>query len=765
MSYAVIDLALSEDEDAPPAAQQMRAPAPNRTANILQMALARAGGAQFRQPQARQQVLQQARQALYGTPQFGSLQSSYQFENVVLAVAGPKLFRIASDSRMPQSVNAVANATPEAQFKDDCWLVPLDKYQTTVYALTQAGVRFEPIPPQVLSALSAADDANNDWQAGNSRMDEEGYAKGDQDDTDAVSDVPRSVWRALAPFQRYGVSWIVKNNGRALLADEPGLGKTIQAIGAACAYYHEWPLLIVCPSSARFHWEHEFRTWLPDDDYIPGGESGVLVVTSQVMAPDIANALIVIVSYDLAHRDTVCDALYKMRPNVVICDESHYLKNGKARRTLKLMPLLTGAKRCVLMSGTPALSRPSEIFTQLSAIDNIKWNDPHLFSKRYCQSRRVKKEGQEDYTHASNIEELHTLLTASIMLRRIKSNILKQLPKKKRLTKTVEVEDKTLAAELKADLEEFRERASELAELSTAAKRDQRKRPRAASFVEEEKPVGGVIDIEAQNRREMAQQKKALLMSLFRRTGPAKLPAAENRIKELLSDEAGEKILVFAHHRSVLNYLSQGVLRTVPHIVINGSTAPRDRQTFATKFQTDPRVRVAVLGITAAGIALTLTAASRVIFTELYWTPAALLQAEDRAHRIGQTAEVKVEYLLAPDTVDDLLWPLVQHKMKLLGELFDNDKEHGLEEAEKRVEKEESSDDDEEHRFSEDESVGGIILDDELEALDREDEDAKDVARVADEEDGRTSPPPPPPVVAPLVNAQAALFDDDNFVF
>ena len=139
------------------------------------------------------------------------------------------------------------------------------------------------------------------------------------------------------------------------------------------------------------------------------------------------------------------------------------------------------------------------------------------------------------------------------MLRRIKANILKQLPKKKRLTRTVQVEDKTVAAELRADLEEFRERASELAELSADARRLKRKRPRAASFVEEEKTQeNAVIDIEAQQRKEMAQQKKALLMSLFRRTGPAKLPAAELRIKELLSDEAGEKILVFGHHRTVL---------------------------------------------------------------------------------------------------------------------------------------------------------------------------------------------------------------------
>ena len=107
---------------------------------------------------------------------------------------------------------------------------------------------------------------------------------------------------------------------------------------------------------------------------------------------------------------------------------------------------------------------------------------------------------------------------------------------------------------------------------------------------------------------------------------------------------------------------------------------------------------------------------------------------------------------MAPDTVDDLLWPLVHHKMKLLGELFDNDREQGLETAERKKKQEElSEEEDEEHRFSEDEEGDDLILDDELEALDREDEDAKDIARVNEDEDGRVSPPPPP---APVVQRQ-----------
>lgn len=90
----------------------------------------------------------------------------------------------------------------------------------------------ERIPQRVLASLATAQLDDEDFRAGNARMDDDGYARGD-DDEDSVSDVPRSIWNALAPFQKYGVSWIVRNNGRALLADEPGLGKTIQAIGAA----------------------------------------------------------------------------------------------------------------------------------------------------------------------------------------------------------------------------------------------------------------------------------------------------------------------------------------------------------------------------------------------------------------------------------------------------------------------------------------------------------------------------------------------------
>ena len=112
------------------------------------------------------------------------------------------------------------------------WELPLSQHVNFCVAMQNERIACERIPQRVLASLATAQLDDEDFRAGNARMDDDGYARGD-DDEDSVSDIPRSIWNALAPFQKYGVSWIVRNNGRALLADEPGFGKTIQAIGAA----------------------------------------------------------------------------------------------------------------------------------------------------------------------------------------------------------------------------------------------------------------------------------------------------------------------------------------------------------------------------------------------------------------------------------------------------------------------------------------------------------------------------------------------------
>lgn len=160
-------------------------------------------------------------------------------------------------------------------------------------------------------------------------------------------------------------------------------------------------------------------------------------------------------------------------------------------------------------------------------------------------------------------------------------------------------------------------------------------------------------------------QRKAEYMALWRRTAEIKLPAIIEYVDDLL--EAGHKMLIFAHHQSILDALEGHLIHQgTRSIRIDGRTPPASRQDLCSAFQGESSLRVALLSVTAASTGLTLTAATTVIFAELFWNPGVLVQAEDRAHRIGQSDSVNVHYLLAKGTTDDSIWPLILRKLTLL---------------------------------------------------------------------------------------------------
>ena len=160
-------------------------------------------------------------------------------------------------------------------------------------------------------------------------------------------------------------------------------------------------------------------------------------------------------------------------------------------------------------------------------------------------------------------------------------------------------------------------------------------------------------------------QKHGQLMDLWKKTAEAKLPAMKEYIEDLL--EAGHKMLIFAHHQSVLDAFEATFMeKHHRHIRIDGKTPPSSRQDLCNSFQQDPAIRMALLSITAASTGLTLTAATTVVFAELFWNPGVMVQAEDRAHRIGQCDSVNVHYLLAKGTTDDNVWPLILKKLNTL---------------------------------------------------------------------------------------------------
>ncbi|OPJ79872.1 SWI/SNF-related matrix-associated actin-dependent regulator of chromatin subfamily A-like protein 1 [Patagioenas fasciata monilis] len=482
------------------------------------------------------------------------------------------------------------------------WNFLLEDYPKLMEALQSLVlVEVEPLPEAVIQTFAA--------------QIQRSASQTDIPDAD-LSVVDSEIVTSLMPFQREGVNFAILRNGRLLLADDMGLGKTIQAICIAAYYRKEWPLLVVTPSSVRFTWAEAFHRWLPS---LSPGSTNVIVTGKD----NLTSSLINIISFDLLSK---MGKQLKSTFQVVIIDESHFLKNIKTARCQAAMPLLKAARRVILLSGTPAMSRPAELYTQIAAVQPAFFPQFHSFGLRYCDAKKMP--WGWDYSRSSNLTELKILLEESIMIRRLKSDVLSQLPAKQR--KVIVVAPEGISAKTKAAL---------AAEAKMMAKGYQSK-----------------------------QQEKEALLLFYSRTAEAKIHSVIEYILELL-ERGNDKFLVFAHHKIVLDAIvAELEKKRVEYIRIDGSTPSAERQRLCQKFQFSEKQIVALLSLTAANMGLTLSAADLVVFAELFWNPGVLIQAEDRAHRIGQTSSVNVHYLVAKGTADDYLWPMIQKKIEVLGE-------------------------------------------------------------------------------------------------
>ncbi|XP_029641576.1 SWI/SNF-related matrix-associated actin-dependent regulator of chromatin subfamily A-like protein 1 isoform X2 [Octopus sinensis] len=425
-----------------------------------------------------------------------------------------------------------------------------------------------------------------------------------------LSIIDKCLLESLMPFQLEGVKISIERRGRILLADEMGLGKTLQAISVACYYRNEWPLLIVVPSSVRFDWAQQIRRWVPSLDpqeinvALKGKDSGV-------------SGMVNILSYDLMSKKS--NELLTKKFKIVIMDESHFLKNFKSARTKAALPILQNATRVILLTGTPALSRPSELFTQIvGVLQPINFTE---YGLRYCDGK--KNAWGWDFSGYSNMAELQVFMEEKVMIRRMKKDVLSQLPSKRRQAVLLNPNAIKTDASMK--------KVSALVEKSTSAER------------------------------------RNLLFQYFQETASAKCSAVCDYITDRV--EAGQKFLVFAHHCVMMDAIENHIKNKckVEYIRIDGKTTSQQRKFYCDQFQKYEDIQLAILSICAANAGLNLTAASLVIFAELFWNPGILVQAEDRVHRIGQMDSVNIHYLVATGTADDFIWPLIQNKLNILG--------------------------------------------------------------------------------------------------
>ncbi|KAG8233390.1 hypothetical protein J437_LFUL013170 [Ladona fulva] len=237
----------------------------------------------------------------------------------------------------------------------------------------------------------------------------------------SVSPLPATILEIIFPSTSnfyQTVKFGISKGGRCLIADEMGLGKTIQALGIANFFHQDWPLLIVCPSSVKYTWKEAISTWLPS---ISGKEDITVISNSK---EDFTSGNVVIMSFDMFSRSN--DKLLRFK--TVIVDESHSLKNIKSARSQVAFNILRQAKRVIMLSGTPALSRPIELYPQLACIDRFGFPRMKDFGIRYCNGK--SKPWGWDYSGASNMEELFLLLEKRIMIRRLKADVMEQLPAK-----------------------------------------------------------------------------------------------------------------------------------------------------------------------------------------------------------------------------------------------------------------------------------------------------------------------------------------------
>lgn len=454
--------------------------------------------------------------------------------------------------------------------------------------------------------------------------------------------IPSSIETKLLPFQRDGVRFVLQHGGRALLADEMGLGKTLQAIAVATCVRESWPVLVLSPSSLRLHWASAIQQWLdipPSDIVVVLSQStgsnrlGFSIVSSSSKSGVHLDGLFNIISYDSVAK--LQNVLVASDFKVVIADESHFLKNAQAKRTSASIPVIKKAQYAILLSGTPALSRPIELFKQLEALYPDVYTKVFEYGERYCKGGVFGT-----YQGASNHEELHNLMKATVMIRRLKKDVLYELPQKRRQQVFLDLADK--------DMKQINALFREL------------------------EVVKGKIKV-CKSEEELKSLKfteKGLINKIYTESAEAKIPAVLDYLGTVV--EAGCKFLIFGHHQPMIEAIHQFLLKKkVGCVRIDGSTPASSRQSLVTDFQEKESIKAAVLSIKAGGVGLTLTAASTVIFAELSWTPGDLIQAEDRAHRIGQVSSVNVYYLLANDTVDDIIWDVVQHKLDNLGQMLD----------------------------------------------------------------------------------------------
>ena len=417
----------------------------------------------------------------------------------------------------------------------------------------------------------------------------------------------------LLDFQREGLDFLLKSSGNALLADEMGLGKTVQTLAYLSKEKQSFPALIIAPLVTLTNWQQEIRKFLKKkskNGKIIESDSPTSTMIRVGKLSDIGQYDFYIINYELLHKRL--PDLLKLNIRSIICDEVQHLRSKTTQKyaAVKKLAATQSIKYRVGLSGTPIYNRGSEIWP---IVDILK---PGLLGnfKEFCEYFCWVDEKGKAMVLDNKRDTLRRQLTTHVMLRRKKSDVLKDLKDKVRHTQRIQADDKYYKIELDKiwkKLEEEQKYAQTAFDKSSSYQR----------AIESERQVAGM----------------------------SKLKHIVEFVNEVM--ETDESIVVFCHHKAMHKLLHEKLSEHNPSSIIGGQTLPvRDKE--IDRFQKG-KTKLMIAGLRAGNVGINLTTARYVIFAELDWSPAIHRQAEDRLHRIGQKNTVFAYYLVGAGTLDE----------------------------------------------------------------------------------------------------------------
>lgn len=441
------------------------------------------------------------------------------------------------------------------------------------------------------------------------------------------TDIPFPDGKMPMPFQIEGIRQMLKicaGGKNILLADEMGLGKTWQVMGFINAT-HPKSVLIVCPNSIKLSWRKHFMDLCVHEDL-----KEELEVAHTALYSGASN--VVIMNYEALTRHV--EMVKRKVWDFAAFDEFHYCKTPSAKRSRAAYSVKAATQ--VGVTGTPIVNYPYELFPLIHYLDRENWPEYGRFEAQFG-SRGSNKLGR-------NLNRLNSMLRATIMIRRVKREVLKDLPRKRRIIEEFEVPDEVRPLiESEKNLWKEVEGANEQLAHWVNAMRSE------ATESDEEFDWQNII-LQLQQTKRYAFEEMARIAHAI---GRAKLPFVIEHIKDILENR--EKVIVFGHHRDVLSGIAKAFEKE--SVLLLGGNSDQSQATFnaSEKFSNDENCRIFV-GQVSIAQGYSLKGSSTVLFVEEDWVPGVMTQAEDRAHGIGRgDSEAKsmlIKHLVFEDSMD-----------------------------------------------------------------------------------------------------------------